>query len=91
MSVLRKIGNFFGGVLRKVGQVGGGVLNVIGKVKEVADKSGITSALTGMLASNPLTAPIAAGLSLANPAIDLAKKVTNGIQQGGNALQNVSR
>lgn len=73
MSVLRKIGQFFKGAIRKVGDIGGKVLSGVGAVKGVLDSTGITGALTGALASNPLTMPFAAGLAAANPVIDAGK------------------
>lgn len=83
MGFLRKVGQIASGVLRRVGQIGGKILSGIGNVKQVADQTGLTGALTGMLASNPMTAPIAAGVSLANPIIGAGKSLTNSMAKIG--------
>lgn len=83
MSVLRKIGQFFKSAIRKVGDVGGKVVSGIGAVKRVADSTGLTSALTGALASNPMTAPLALGLAAANPVLDGAKSITSAMSRVG--------
>lgn len=83
MSVLRKIGQFFKGAIRKVGDIGGKVLSGVGAVKGVLDSTGITSALTGALASNPLTMPFAAGLAAANPVIDAGKGLMGAMRKVG--------
>jgi hypothetical protein len=75
MSILRKNGNFAGGVLRKVGRIGGQVLKGISAVQSVADSTGITSAVQSALMSNPMTAPDGAALALSNPAL----KATQGV------------
>lgn len=77
MSVLRRIGNFAKSVIRKVGDVGGKVIKGVSTVKNFADKTGITGAVTSALMSNPQTAPLAAGLALANPMLKAAGGVSN--------------
>jgi hypothetical protein len=81
MSVLRRIGSFFKGAVRKIGDVGGGILKGVGAVKGVMDKTGITGALTSALASNPYTAPVAAGLTMANPIISGAQSLTSAMSK----------
>lgn len=83
MSVLRKIGSFFKGAIRKVGDVGGKILSGVGAVKKAMDSTGITGALTGALASNPMTMPLAAGLAAANPIIDAGKSLTGVMSKVG--------
>lgn len=90
MGLLRRIGNIAGGVLKKVGQVGGQVLGAVGHVKAFADKTGLTGALQTALMSNPETAPLGAGLALANKGIAIGQKVANKLVQGGQALQNAT-
>jgi hypothetical protein len=68
-----RFGHFGGNILRKVGDIGGRVVNAVSNVKNVMDKTGITGILTGALASNPVTAPVAAGLAMANPILGGAK------------------
>lgn len=83
MSVLRKIGSFFKGAVRKVGDVGGKILSGVGAVKKVMDSTGITGALTGMLASNPLTAPAGIALAAANPVLDAGKGLMGAMSKVG--------
>jgi hypothetical protein len=83
MSVLRKFGSFFRNTLKKVGQVGNQVLSGIGSVKNAMDTTGVTGALTGLLAANPATAPIAAGLSFANPVIGAGKGLMSAMSKVG--------
>lgn len=81
-----RIGNVVGNVLRRVGDIGGKVVNAVGQVKNVMDKSGATAALTGFLGSNPMTAPIAAGLVMGDRLIDGARAVTGGLSNLGRTL-----
>ena len=83
MSVIRKLGRFFGKVIRKVGNVGGTILKGVGAVKNFADQSGITSALTAALMSNPYTAGAAPALALTNPAIKAAQGLTGAMSKVG--------
>ena len=83
MSILRKVGSFFKGAIRKVGNVGGQILSGIGSVKKVMDSTGITSALTSALASNPITMPFAAGLVAANPVLDAGKGLMGAMSKVG--------
>lgn len=83
MGVLRKIGSFFKGAVKKFGEIGGKVVSTIGQVKNVMDSTGITGALTGALASNPITAPLAAGLTIANPVLGGAKSLMGAMSKVG--------
>lgn len=81
-----KFGQVVGNVLRKVGDVGGKVVNAIGQVKGVMDRTGATKALTGFLAADPMTAPLAAGLVMGDRLISGAKAVTGGLSNLGRTL-----
>lgn len=86
-----KIGRIEGKVLKKVGDIGGSVVHAVGDVKHFMDKTGATGALTGFLAADPVTAPLAAGLMGANKAIDAAQAGTRALSSVGSAMMASGR
>ena len=87
MGLLRKIASFGGNVLRNVGQVGGAVLDGVAKVKGVMDNMGVTNALQNVLMATPETAPLGAGLALANKGIKAGQNFANTLQNVGGKMQ----
>jgi hypothetical protein len=88
MGLLRKLASFGGNVLRKVGKVGGAVLDGVGKVKSVMDNMGVTNALQNVLMSSPETAPLGAGLALANKGIKAGQQFANTLQNTGQRMMD---
>jgi hypothetical protein len=86
MGLLRKLASFGGNVLRKVGQVGGAVLDGVGKVKSVMDNMGVTNALQNVLMATPETAPLGAGLALANKGIKAGQNIAGKLQNVGQRM-----
>lgn len=74
MSVLRKIGRFFGKTIRKVGDVVGAVAKPL---------NAIASPLKPLLMATPMGRAAITGLDIASGVADVAK-------MGGNAMLNAS-
>jgi hypothetical protein len=89
MSILRKIGRFFGKAIRKVGDVAGAVLKPISAVANVV--APVAKIMSPFMKSNPITMGLGMALEKAPEVLGAASQVAGLASKGGASLSKISR